>query len=91
MADLEKYLGEGVIDYILVNSKLPSNPTLSWYEEFGEAPVADDLKDEEYKVVRKSLIKDVIIKANKNDALRRGIIRHDPDKLAKELIQIINE
>lgn len=90
MDDLEKYLGKNVIDYVLINSKMPSKATLSWYEEFGEHPVVGEINATNYKVVRKSLIKDVIIKADRNDELRRGIIRHDPEKLAREIISIIN-
>ncbi len=88
--DLEKYLGIGVIDYVLINAKMPRKATLSWYEEFGEHPVVGNLDETSYKVIRKSLIRDVIIKANKNDELRRGIIRHDPEILANEIIRIIN-
>lgn len=90
VSDLEQYLGERVIDYIVVNSKMPRRETLSWYEEYEEHPVLDDLKDEKkYKIIRQNLIKDIIVKPDVNDELRRSIIRHDPDKLAKELITII--
>lgn len=88
--DLEKYLGTGVIDYILINSKMPRGATLTWYEDFGENPVEDNLKNTKYNVIRKNLIKDVIIKADKNDVLRRGIIRHDPEKLSEAIVKIIN-
>lgn len=88
--DLEKYLGKNVFDYVLINSKMPHRNTLSWYEEYGEHPVANDLKDSNYKVLSKNLIRDVIVKADRNDVLRRGIIRHDPEKLAAEIIKIIN-
>lgn len=88
--NLEKYLGVGVIDFILMNSKMPKTATLEWYEDFGENPVKDDIEDTKYTVIRKNLIKDVIIPADKNDALRRGIIRHDPEKLSREIIEIIH-
>ncbi len=88
--DLEKYLGKNVVDFILINSKRPHKKTLSWYEEYGEHPVANDLKDGNYEVISKNLIRDVIVKADQNDVLRRGIIRHDPQKLAKEITKIIN-
>jgi len=88
--ELEAYLGKKVLDYVLINSKMPRHATLAWYEEYGEEPVADNLGKTDYKVIRKSLIKDVIIKADKNDSLRRGIIRHDPEKLSKEIIRIIH-
>ncbi len=91
LADIEKYLGAGVLDYVLVNTKKPRQETLAWYEEFQEFPVEDDLGDDkDYKIIRKNLIRDVIIKNTPEDALRRSIIRHDPDKLATEIVDIIN-
>jgi len=42
--DLIKYLGEDVLDTILVNTKTPSKETLAWYEDYDEHPVKDDLK-----------------------------------------------
>ncbi len=88
--NLEKYLGENIIDYVLINNRMPRQATLAWYEDYGENPVLDDLKDTKFNVIRKNLIRDIIVKADKNDALRRGIIRHDPEKLSKEIIDIIN-
>ncbi len=89
--DIEKCLGIGVIDYVLVNSKLPRRDTLSWYEEFEEYPVKDDLEEsKDYEIIRKNLIKDVIVKNTDHDELRRSIIRHDSEKLAQEVIKIIN-
>lgn len=90
--DLEKYLGEGVIDYVLVNEKMPRKSTLSWYQEYEEFPVLDDLgQTKKYNIIRKNLIRDVIVKADANDELRRSIIRHDPERLAIELLNIINK
>jgi len=91
VADVEKYLGTGVIDYVVVNTKKPRKETLMWYEEYEEFPVKDDLDDpKKYKVIRGSLIKDILVKNANNDMLRRSIIRHDSEKLAKEIIEIIN-
>lgn len=89
--DIEKYLGASVIDYVLINSKLPRKDTLSWYEEFEEYPVKDDLgEDKGYEIIRKNLIKDIIVKNTENDELRRSIIRHDSERLASEVVTIIN-
>ena len=75
----------------MLNSKKPKKTVLSWYEEYDEFPVNDDLEENgEYKVIRKDLIKDVIITHNESDKLRRSIIRHDSKKLAGEVIDIIN-
>ena len=87
--EIEKYLGKNVIDFVLLNSRKPKKITHSWYEEFEEHPVEDDLEDNRYKVIRKDLLKDFIIVQNPVDARRRSIIRHHPKKLAKEIVNII--
>jgi uncharacterized cofD-like protein len=91
LEELEKYLGKGVVDFILINSKKPQKKMLSWYEEYEEFPVKDDLTDSKnYKVIRRDLLKDVIVTQSSSDILRRSIIRHDSKKLASEIEEIIN-
>lgn len=88
--ELEKILGKNVVEYILINSKRPKKQVLSWYQDFEEYPVIDDLgKDSKYKIIRKDLIKDVIVSQSVSDLLRRSIIRHDSKKLAEEIMAII--
>lgn len=89
IADLEKYLGKNVVDAILVNKNTPDKKTLSWYKKFGEEPVTDDLSGSGYRIIRKNLIKTTFVQKKKADSLRRSFIRHDPDKLAKALMEII--
>lgn len=92
LKDLEKYLGENVIEYILINSKMPREKTLYWYEEFEEFPVKDDLySPKNIKIIRKNLIKDILIPIDRADELRRSIIRHDSEKLAAEIVSIITD
>jgi uncharacterized cofD-like protein len=88
--EIEKYLGSGVIDYVLINSKKPKKAVLSWYDEYEEYPVKDDLDENlNYKVIRADLIKDVVI-SESSDVLRRSIIRHDSKKLGEAVMQIIS-
>jgi uncharacterized cofD-like protein len=89
--DLEKYTGEGILDVILINKTRPSKKTLKWYKDFGEEQVVDDLplSTLKYKLVRKDLIKDIIYKKNSADPLRRSIIRHDSDKLASAIMELL--
>lgn len=87
--DLEKYIGEGVLDVILVNIKPPRKETLAWYSDFEETAVVDDIKEDYgYKIVRANLIKDAILGQEKADLLKRSIIRHDPEKLAAEVVKL---
>lgn len=87
--DLKQYLGKGVLDLVLINKKKPAEQTLKWYKRYFEEVVFDDLKEERFKIVRKNLIKDVLIEKDKADKYRRSIIRHDPQKLAKAIIDLI--
>lgn len=88
--DLEMYLGKDVLDAVLINSRKPSRKTLSWYEQYGEIPVENDLKREKYELYSSDLLKDVMINEDDADTLRRSIIRHNPDKLAEQLMEIIS-
>lgn len=89
--DIEKYLGKEIINYVLINSKKPRESTLSWYREYEEYPVSDNLKEtDRYSLIRENLIRDIIVKANSGDVLKRSIIRHDPERLAFEIMKIIN-
>jgi uncharacterized cofD-like protein len=88
---LEEYLVKGILDFVLVNKTLPRKQVLSWYEEYHEHPVVDDLQvNSKYKILRKDLIKDMIIKKSASDELRRSIIRHDSTKLAAEIMDMIS-
>lgn len=84
--DLEKYIGKGVLDAVLINIKKPGKQALAWYKDSKEYPVLDDIKDGK-KAIRANLIRDVILGRASSDTLKRSIIRHDPEKLAQEIIK----
>ncbi len=91
LEELEKYLGKGIVEYVLLNSDKPKKKVLSWYAEFDEHPVKDDLgESSRYKIIRADLLKDVVVAQSVADILRRSIIRHDPNKLANEVMELIN-
>lgn len=78
---VEKYLGQKVIDYVLVNSKKPGQVRLKRYaEENCEMVILPkDYKDK----IRKA----VVLKA---DILTKsGLIRHDPKKLGRQILNLI--
>lgn len=89
--ELEKYLGEGVIDYILVNKKFKvPKAILERYKEERAEVVKDDLKSSgKLKVMRGDLSSKVIYSRHEADGLKRSLIRHDSDKLAKAIFNIL--
>lgn len=87
---LEKYIGKHLLDAVLVNTQAPGKMALKWYKDFEEYPVVDDLnKLNSTEIIKARLLKDVIIEKDSSDPLKRSIIRHDPEKLAKAVIELL--
>lgn len=90
--DVEKYLGR-LVDIILVNNEKPSPEQIERYklEEGDGALVEDDFKDS--RVVRGAFLSNAIsepILGDKSPNIR-GFIRHDLEKLAECINEIINK
>lgn len=74
---VEDRLGQGALQYVLINSKRPTSERLRHYEkESAEFVVSGNISKKPVAVF--------------GDFLRkRGFVRHDPDKLAKVLVSLI--
>ncbi len=86
LKEINKFLGTDVFDFILANSSRPAAELLQAYAEEGEF-VENDLK--ESRVVLSDFLGS-LGKNRKSDLMKRNLIRHDSDKLAKELMKIVN-
>lgn len=88
---IEKYLGKGTIDYVIFNKKRPSPNFLKRYAEEGEEFVEFDKSVLKKKgVIAANLINQKIYKRDSSDIfLKRTLIRHHPEKLAKIIIRIL--
>ena len=90
--DIEKYLGK-LVDIILVNNELPSKEQIERYklEEGDGTLISDDFKDS--RVVYGALLSHIIPESITIDKIPnlRGFIRHDSDKLANCIKNIINK
>ncbi len=85
--EVEKYLG-CFLDFILINNaKIPAN-VIKIYQKVNEIPVIDDLDMSHFKIIRGDFLNKCIVKKNGADNLKRSLIRHDSDKLAKALIKL---
>jgi uncharacterized cofD-like protein len=86
---LEKYLGKGVVDLVLIdNSRRFPKGVLERYREENSFPVEDDLSSDR-RAVRADLLSSLTFEKAKADKLQRSIIRHDPEKLAKALMALV--
>ena len=77
---LEEYLGKGILDYVLVNTKKPGIARIRKYEkEYAEFVKYDkkDFAEKPYQVITKSLLR------------KKGFVRHDSAKLARALVVLL--
>lgn len=88
---LKQYL-PATVNYVLVNTtKLPQN-ALDVYAKHDERPVADNLpRKPGYRVVRRDLASNTLVRKPKSDALVRSLIRHDSQKLAHALYSLLGK
>ncbi len=89
---IEEYIGKPIFDYVLFNNKKPADDILFRYEEEGENLVwfkNSDFQRVHYKAVSQDFISKKIPVINPADKMKRNLIRHDSEKLAKALFTII--
>lgn len=80
-----------VFDAILYNTNKPPQTLVRRYADEGEPVVCTDAcKKSGYELVGKDLLADGVAKTPKKDLLRRTLIRHDSDKLAKTIIKLLD-
>lgn len=85
---VEKYLGRNVLDGVMINNnqRIPKAVLLRYKEEKAVL-VKDDLRKSYFSVIRADLLSPVEIEKIAGDNLKRSILRHDSEKLAKEILK----
>lgn len=86
LKEIVHYIGQDIFDSILVNSQQPPQELIEVYAEEGTL-VENDLKEE--RVISAPLLGELPT-GPKMDLMKRSLIRHDPKKLAQELMKIVN-
>lgn len=87
LAELERFIGEDIFDYIIVNNQNPPEQLIQLYAEEGDL-VENDLKKDER--IRTAALLGELPPGNKKDFFKRSLIRHDSKKLAQELMNIVD-
>lgn len=87
---IEKYCGKNIIDYVIYNTEKPDEKLLKYYNHEGEFLVEPGELSAYPRVnfIGKKLLSKSVIKQNKNDLLKRTLVRHDSAKLAKIIYNI---
>jgi len=84
--ELQRFIGEDIFDYVLVNNQLPPKELIELYASEGGL-VENDLKEAR---VRSIPLLGEVKKKVKKDFIQRSFIRHDSKKLAHELMNIVH-
>ncbi len=83
-----KYLGEGVLDYVIVNNNIPRNDIIDRYQKEGAEVVLMDegVYNLNINVKKSDLVEDL----NQKRVLweKQDLLRHDPDKLADSICRV---
>ncbi len=86
---IEKYLGKGVIDYIILNNKRPSKNILDRYWEKDKCKLVENDLQEDPRLIERDLLLE-----NKDNRNRKGkhdldLVRHDPKKIVKAVLDLV--
>lgn len=94
VAEIERFIGQPVIDYVLYNTEKPSRELLKKYAKEGELPVdykVKDLAKQHYKAIGRNLLSSQIWQSGaKSDpmAAQRTLIRHDSEMVARAILDV---
>ncbi len=88
VATIEKYLGEGVLDYVILNNGQPPFSILKRYEQDGAALVRPETYSGRTQAIRDDVMEN--IKEKRVLWEKQDLIRHDPDKLATVLVETLS-
>jgi uncharacterized cofD-like protein len=86
LAELERFIGEDIFDYVIVNNQKPPQELIELYAAEGDL-VENDLKDGR---IRAAPLLGELSRGAKKDLIKRNLIRHDSKKLASELMNIVD-
>jgi len=88
LRDLKKYMSREP-DIILVNNGKINEDIMVSYKRYNEIAVINDLKKNGSRIIEADLVDDKKIEKSKSDVLYRSILRHDSQKVAAVLKELI--
>lgn len=94
--DMQKYMSLDLVDYVLINTnkKFPTD-LLKLYEQEHDMPIEDNITEDDVhpgvQLIRKDLLSQVVPPKEKGDVLNRSVVRHDPQKIAQAISDLLEE
>ncbi|NGX51431.1 MAG: Gluconeogenesis factor [Chlamydiae bacterium] len=86
-AEIIRYIGDDIFDYILVNNQRPAKQLIERYAEEGEL-VENDMKDS--RVISAPLLGEFGVQVEGDTLLQRSLIRHNSKQVTKEIMKIVD-
>lgn len=86
LEEIKRFVGTDIFDYILVNDQDPPEDLIESYASEGDL-VRNDIDDARVKLAN---LLGELESAPVKDMMKRSLIRHDSNKLAEELMKIVN-
>lgn len=92
--ELERFVGRGMLDFVLYNTDVPEDSLLQRYAVDGEYPVMFDaaaLAKATYEAIPGNFLSRAEQQRNANDTrIIRSLIRHDGDAIARTLLRLLD-
>lgn len=88
LSEITRYTGRAP-DIVLVNASQMPAQLLSTYAKDQEYPVRFNYEEETIRVIPADLLADETVVTKAGDTLKRSLIRHDPDKIARKLTSLV--
>ena len=97
--DLQKYLPLSLLDFVLINNNhnFPAEVVAAYHREYSD-PVVDDLdqfkkqeNDFNASIIRADILSEEVAEKVPGDAVARSMVRHSPEKLAGEVMQLLGQ
>lgn len=94
LIDLKKYLPLELLDFILLNNNDDFPPTaLELYQAEQAKPITDNLRQQDVatttKLLRADVLSRVVPQQQASDKIKRSMIRHDPSRLAAQIMKLV--
>lgn len=90
LAELDTYFSTKYLDYVFINNAQIPSSIREQYHTYHAEPVLNDLSTNiPFQVIASDLLSKKRIKKEKGDDLRRSLIRHSPEKIAKLCIKVL--
>jgi uncharacterized cofD-like protein len=88
LKEIVSFIGQDIFDYIMINNKKPHKELIKAYASEGEFIENDMVMDR--RVIMANLLGSMMKMQQADFLIKRNLIRHDSNKLARELIKIVD-